>query len=89
MPKTKVFVSEHCAPCQEVKKLIQEKHLEEEIELVDVNTDEGFALFYQMVLSKRDGAVPSAFKDGQECKILVGGDEVIKIECPPPPPQEP
>lgn len=79
----KVFVSGHCPPCEEVKNLIAEKGLDKEVELVDINTDEGFELFYKMVLSNRDGAVPSAFDGENQCKIMVGGDDGIKFECPP------
>lgn len=77
----KVFVSEHCSPCEQIKRLIAEKQLE--VELVDVGTDEGYAEFYAQVLAHQDGALPSAYKDGKQCSILLSEEEDdLIIECP-------
>lgn len=78
----KIFTSEHCGPCQEVKKAIQEGNYDGEIEVVDVETDEGFAQFRDEVLSKGDGAVPMAFKDGQKCAVEISEEGKLLIDCP-------
>lgn len=79
MAKIKVYHSSNCPPCEQIKKIIEEKH--PEISLVDIDTDEGFQEFFELVLAKKDGAVPSAFKEGEQCKILVSEDD-ISISCP-------
>ena len=76
-----VFVSEHCTPCKEIDRLIKEGRFEDKIELVDIETDEGFEKFSREVLRRGDGAVPSAYRDGQRCQILVEDDEVF-LNCP-------
>jgi hypothetical protein len=74
-----------CKPCEEITKLIEAGRFvsptDNEIDLVDITTDEGFQRFNDEILSKQDGGVPSAYIDGKKCKIIVEGD-VVGFECP-------
>lgn len=82
----RVFVSDHCAPCQQVKRAIQEGKFQGEVEMVDIETDEGFIKFKEEVLSLGDGAVPSAYKEGKKCLISIAEDDSLFINCPTDPP---
>ena len=78
----KIFSSKHCAPCHDLLEAIKAGKVEEDVEIIDVDTDEGFLMFSEQVLKHGDGAVPSAFKDGQKCNILIDSEETIFFECP-------
>lgn len=83
----RVFVSEHCKPCHIVERLVKEGRFEgEDIELVDIETNEGFAKFKQEVLDFGDGAVPSAYKEGKKCVISITEDDSLLFNCPTDPP---
>jgi len=77
-------VGKGCTPCEEVGRLIEEGKFSspdaDELDMVDIGTDEGFARFAKEVLSKNDGAVPSAYMDGKKCRIEIDGDSVF-ISC--------
>lgn len=77
-----IYTSEHCRPCREVEELIKEGRFDGEVELVDIETDEGFERFRKEVLEISDGAVPSAYKEGQRCKIQITEDRNLIFECP-------
>ena len=88
MEKKKVVYytsSEGCTPCAEISKLVEEGKFScpdsEEVDVVDINTDEGFDRFAKDVLSKSDGAVPTAYIDGKKCQIDATEDWVF-INCP-------
>lgn len=79
----KVYVSKHCKPCQEVKKMVEEgRFAAEDVELVDIETDEGFDDFSREVLEHGDAAVPSAYREGQKCKILIDEEQGLVFNCP-------
>lgn len=85
----RVYTSRHCEPCQEIHEKIKEGKVEageDEIELIDIETDEGFAKFTEEVLNKEDGAVPSAYKEGQRCIVGFTQEGNVIIECPINPP---
>ncbi len=86
LPKTTVFVSTNCTPCQEVKDLLRDKP---DVEVVDIETDDGFNRFVTEVLSKGDGEVPSAYQDGHPCAIMVDDATHTKVtfECGAQPPE--
>ena len=77
-----------CKPCEEIGKLIEKGKFQSpdgEVDFVDIMTDEGFQQFNDQILSKQDGAVPSAYLDGKQCKIVVenrGEDKIVYFECP-------
>lgn len=74
-----------CEPCMEVTRLIEEGKFENadtnEVDLVDISTDEGFKKFYDEILSKQDGGVPSAYLNGKKC-VIVMDEGVVRFECP-------
>jgi predicted thioredoxin/glutaredoxin len=78
----KVFTSKSCQPCQEVSRLLKEGKYQGDIEIVDIETDEGFEAFTKEVLSMGPGAVPSAYKDGKKCLISISEDKNVQFNCP-------
>jgi glutaredoxin len=77
-----VFTSKNCTPCQEITDLIKQGKYEGEIELVDIETDEGFERFRKQVLDLGEGAVPSAYREGLKCQILITDDDTVLFNCP-------
>lgn len=80
-----------CQPCEEIGKLIEAGKFQTpngELDYVDITTDEGFQRFYDEVLSKEDSGVPSAYINGQRCRILIE-DGVVKFDCPSNQPSSP
>jgi hypothetical protein len=63
-----------------VKELVEKGYLDDQVELVDIETDEGFERFTREVLSSGDGAVPSAYHEGAKCKITIQDDR-LKFDC--------
>jgi len=79
----RIYTAKHCRPCHDVERLIKEGRFigETEIELIDIETDEGFQKFREEVLDFSDGAVPSAYKDGEKCLIRIDNNNLL-LECP-------
>ena len=80
----KLYTARHCIPCHDVIDALNAgKYRGEEVEIIDVETDEGFVQFCRDVLDHGDGFVPVAFKDGQRCQIEIDdtNGEVV-ITCP-------
>lgn len=80
MSKTIIYLANHCQPCHEIKKLLEERHFlvngkEGEVELVDIETEEGF----KRIFPELDG-VPSAYQEGKRCSIRIEGD-TLHLEC--------
>jgi hypothetical protein len=51
--------------------------------MVDLDTDEGFDEFDREVLSKGAAGVPSAYKDGERCEIILDDEaQTISFLCP-------
>jgi len=78
----KIFTSKNCPPCEEMEEKLEESDFKDEVELIDIETDEGFLKFKEEVIDHRDGAVPSAFKDGKQCKIGYDEDDKLVLDCP-------
>lgn len=84
--KLRVFLSEHCLPCQDIMELIKQGKVScdkcdegDEIEVVDITSDEGFPLVAEYEL---DG-VPAAFLGKKQCKIDYDEEEkALLISCP-------
>jgi glutaredoxin len=76
----KIFVAGSCTPCREIKKLIAEGKCNiPDIEIVDVETEEGFANIEKMKLER----VPSAFLGDKVCKLSVDDQtHMLNITCP-------
>lgn len=77
-----VYVSSNCSSCADVKKALKERRINREIDVIDIDTDEGFETFYNEVLAKQDGKIPSAYKDGKPCLVGFDEDKVFTIQCP-------
>ncbi|GAI19090.1 unnamed protein product [marine sediment metagenome] len=80
-----VYTSKHCAPCKEIEERIKDRNFDaggEEVEVVDIETDEGFERFAEEVLTHGDGAAPSAYREGKRCVIGFDEDERLVIDCP-------
>jgi hypothetical protein len=81
MGKTRIFVSKHCGPCQIIKDMVQNGQVDDDkdIELIDLETDEGFPYIAEFGLT----GVPSAYKDKQKCEIKIDQDSnILRIICP-------
>ena len=83
--KVKLFIGGHCEPCAEVKKLVEEGAFvidDEEgaqVEMIDVETDEGFPNVEKYQLS----GIPRAFDEqGHQCKIGIDRENnVLVFQC--------
>ena len=78
----RIYTAKHCMPCKEVEEKIKAPDTGEELEVIDVETEEGFEKFRKEVLDYADGAVPSAYKDGVRCKIGFDEEGGILLDCP-------
>lgn len=79
MEKVRVFVSEHCGPCQIVKDMVEKGQVSDEVELVDIESDEGFPYIKEFALS----GVPSAYKGNEKCEIKIDqAANKLHIVCP-------
>jgi len=80
----RLYTSKHCGPCHQVEQLVKEGKFggESEVEIVDIETDEGFAKFKEEVLDFGEGAVPSVYKEGKKCVISITQDNNLLLECP-------
>lgn len=82
-PMVIVYTAGHCTPCEEIKELLEKGQFlvdgeEESIDLIDIETDEGFDQAQKMELT----AVPQAFRDGKQCHIKIDDEShIILIEC--------
>lgn len=84
----KVYTAAHCVPCHTaIDALKSQGNIidGEEVEVVDVETDEGFSEFHENVLSKTpkggEVGVPMAYKDGQCCRLDLT-DGKLSLSCP-------
>ena len=82
MPKAKlrVFISANCGPCHELKAAIEAGRFNvENIDLIDVETKEGFPYIKKFGLTK----APAAYLGKTECDMFINRqDNSIFIECP-------
>lgn len=80
----KIYTAEHCSPCREVEKLLKQQGNKidgEDVELIDVESDEGFKKFSDDEVTQGNLFVPSAYKERGICAIKVIED-VLHLECP-------
>lgn len=83
----RIYTSKTCIPCRKIEDLIDAGKIisDEEIELVDLETDEGFQKFKEEVLDRNDEvelSVPTAYRDGQHCSIRFDEDNNVLFQCP-------
>ena len=82
---TKIYVSEHCGGCQEIKSALTKGNkgsLPPDVQVVSIDTDTGFKEFAKEVLDHGDGEVPSAYQDGKKCEIVYSANGSVKLKCP-------
>lgn len=79
----KVYTAGHCTPCEEIKKSLSEGNFlvdgkAEAIDVIDIETDEGFAEAQKRELT----AVPQAFRGSKTCAIKIDDEsKTVLIEC--------
>jgi len=79
MKKVRVFVAEHCEPCIPVKELIENGKIDAEVELIDIESEEGFKYIEKLNI---DG-VPSAYQGSERCQMRVDEEnQTLNILCP-------
>jgi len=81
----RVYVSKHCQPCQEITAMIKAGKLiaDGDVELIDIGTDKGFEKFVEEALARGDSGVPSAFKEGEQCRVGFDKErEFVILDCP-------
>ena len=84
-----IFTSSTCEPCQKIKELLDQGKYEGTVELVDIDTDEGFDRFAREVLEHGDGAIPSAYREGKRCALLLDDEkDTLVIDCDAPIPTD-
>ena len=78
--KLRVFVSSSCGPCQELKDNIEAGRFNhKDVDLIDVETEEGFKYIKQFGLTK----APAAYLGKKECEIFINReDNSVFIDCP-------
>lgn len=78
--KLRVFISGSCGPCKEIKQLIEEgKFNQEEVEILDLESVEGFPWLEKMQLTK----VPAVYKGKQACELEIDMEtKSLIITCP-------
>jgi len=83
--KVVLYVAPECDPCEEVRRAVAAGRTVDTVEVVDIETDEGWDRFNHEVLSRGDGEVPSAYRDGNACEILLDTDDgTVIFDCPEP-----
>lgn len=80
MAKTRVFVANHCGPCHIVKDMVEKGQTsEKDVELIDIESEEGFPYIAEFALS----GIPSAYKEKQKCEIRIDQEaNILHIICP-------
>ncbi len=78
--KVRVFISSSCGPCHEIKELIEQGRTNhKEIELIDLETEEGAPYAEQLGLKR----VPAAYIGTESCEIGINREEnKLIIQCP-------
>ena len=77
MGKLTIFVAEHCPPCHLLKEIAASGGFGEEVEVVDVESEEGFPEIAERDLTE----IPSAFQGEMKCEIR-WSDTNVEIVCP-------
>ena len=79
----KIYYSDECQPCRDMKSRLFAMAKEQGMEIVNIDTDEGFEQFARDSLDKGDGTIPSVYNDGRKCNLDVDYDtKKITVQCP-------
>lgn len=85
--RLQIFTAPGCAPCEEIKTALAAGRLElegtpvkrEDVDLVDVSTDQGYPFLDQLDIHR----VPAAYYGIRACEILVDNrTRTVTINCP-------
>lgn len=77
--KVTVYVAGSCGPCKQVKRLIGKGKINRPVDIIDVETEQGFPLIEKMGLSK----VPAAYLGETQCNLSFSKDgQALVVECP-------
>ena len=72
-----IFIAEHCSPCQDLKAAVEAGKFGTDVEIIDVESEEGFPYIEKLGLTE----VPSAFFKGKKCLVHYK-DDGLQLECP-------
>lgn len=81
MSSIKIYTSKNCVPCKEIHSSLNGKNIEN-VEIIDIDTDEGFLDFQKNVLNDGDAFVPLAYRDGEKCHVYIDKDSNLTLDCP-------
>lgn len=74
----KLYLSNHCGPCQEVRGLIEAgKFNRDKVDVIDLAEESNFHFITDLNLSK----VPTAMQGAEVCNLSIE-DDVLLIDCP-------
>lgn len=79
----KVYVSESCSACEEIKADLAKFVEKGEVEIISIDTETGFEEFAKEVLDKSstgEAGIPYACDGGEKCQILRGANK-LAIRC--------
>jgi len=75
MAKLQIFIGENAG--QELKEIADNGGFGDDVEVIDIGTEEGFPKVAEMELTE----IPSAYEDGKRCAIKYS-DYNVEINCP-------
>lgn len=81
----KIYTSRNCGPCVEIKEALEMQGWNidgEPVQVMDVESDDGFADFSNNILEKQDAWVPCGYKDGQVCRLVITDQNIVALDCP-------
>ena len=77
--KIRVFVAENCQPCIPIKELINEGKIDADVEMIDIESEEGYQYIEKL---KLDG-VPAAYDGSNPCRMQINEEDgILNIICP-------
>jgi len=79
MAKIRLLVAKHCEPCEPLREMAESGALGDNVEIIDIESDEGFAKLTDLELTE----VPSIYSPGGKCEVKYDKDNnIIDIVCP-------
>ncbi len=81
--KVTIYIATHCLPCQKLKEQLEKGHFlingkEGQVDVIDIETKEGFAKIKEMSLT----GIPRAYKNGKQCKIRIDEEDMtVFLDC--------
>ena len=79
--KVKVFVSETCPVCRDMRDDLAKLADTGEVEVVSIDSEAGFDQFAEVAMKDQDEAgIPTAYAEGEKCQILRGNGKMA-LKC--------